>query len=264
MPDRSFLKTVPLFYYDPEGRTFEIAVKLRNTPGSLASLLAALAREEVNVINSSGFAQGDSGVWVAFVQISKENLNAQSLETIALSSPSTVSVKVSHGVHGFLIENLAFPLSGLDGERDVMVRAEFFRDMMAKLRREFHSAADVFLYKEGMALGERSMKFYVEKYGQDRIISSLSYFQSMYSALGWARAELVSADIPARRVVLRLYESFECPKENGDKVYSHFLRGFVNGAFSQIMGSEISTKEIMCQARNDPYCEFVVGLPDKS
>lgn len=263
MPDRSFQKAVPLFYYDPEGRTFEIAVRLKNTPGSLASLLAALAREDINVINSSGYAHEDFGVWVGFVQVSKENLNVQSLETIALSSPSTLSVKVSRGVDGFLIENLTFPLARFDGERDIMIRAEFFREMMAKLRSEFHSAADVFLYKEGMALGERSTRFYIEKYGQDRILSSLPYFQSIYSALGWARAELVSSDIAGRRAVLRLYESFECPKENGDKAYSHFLRGFVNGAFSQIVGAETSTKEIMCQAKGDPYCEFVVGQTDK-
>jgi len=263
MPEKTFQKTVPLFYFDNEGRTFEIAVRLKNTPGSLASLLAALAREEVNVINSTGYARDDYGVWVAFVQASKENLNVQSLETIALSSPSTLSVKVTHGVDGFLIDTLTFPLARIDGDRDIIIRAEFFRDMMAKLRREFHSAADVFLYKEGMALGERSTSYYLEKYGKDRILSSLSYYQSIYSALGWARAELVSADIEGRRAVLRLYESFECPKEKGDKVYSHFLRGFINGSFSQLVGVETSAKEVMCQAKNDPYCEFVVGQSNK-
>jgi len=158
-----------------------------------------------------------------------------------------------------LIDNLTFPLARINGTRDVMIRAEFLRDMMRKLKDEFQSAADVFLYKEGMALGESAEKFYIERYGADEIFHALAYFQSFYSALGWAKPELVSVDIPGRKATLRLYESFECPKEKGNKAYSHFLRGFINGSFSTLLGVKTSTKEVMCQTKGDSCCEFLVG-----
>jgi len=258
MPNVSYQKTIPLFYYDPNHKTFQIVVKLKNHSGSLAALLTSLAREDIDIINSADYAQGEFAIWIGFVQGGAEDLTIQKLESVAGSSPSTISVEASESVNGFLIDNLTFPLSRMNGDRDVMIRAEFLRDMMRKLRVEFQSAADVFLYKEGMALGETAEKFYIEKYGADKLFQTLLYFQSFYSALGWAKPELVFVDLPGKKATLRLYESFECPKEEGDRVYSHFLRGFINGSFSVMMRKRTSTKEVSCQAKGDPYCEFMV------
>ena len=258
VPDEKFQKTIPIFYFDEERKSFQIVVKLKNNPGSLASLLNVLAKQEINILTSVDYAQGDSGIWIGFVQAKDDKLTTQKLESIARSSPTTISVKTSESINGFLIDNLTFPFARLNGDRDVIIRAEFLRDMMRKLRDEFGSAADVFLYKEGIALEESAEKFYIDRYGAEKLFHALTYFQSFYSALGWAKPELVFVDPPGRKATLRLYESFECSKENGNKPYSHFLRGFINGSFSTMMGAKTSTREVLCQAKGDPCCEFLV------
>ncbi len=110
--------------------------------------------------------------------------------------------------------------------------------MMSKLRQEFQSAADLFLYKEGLALGEAAEKEYIVHYGMEKMSKSIRYMQGLYSALGWARAELVSVNISEHRAVVRLHDCFECETVSGSKPQSHFMRGFVNGAFSGTFGSE--------------------------
>jgi predicted hydrocarbon binding protein len=251
-------KAFPILHFDPERKTFEIVARIKNPPGSLAALLSVLSRDGVDIINSLTYERENYAVWIAFVQHKNEK-TVHELTDLVNSSSSTLSCAVSESVDGFLVENMTFPLAGVDQDRAIIVRAQLFRDMMQKLRDEFQSAADLFLFKEGNAMGESAEKLYIEKFGLEKLISDLSYLHGIYSALGWARAELVRANIPGHFATIRLHESFECPSGGGQKPYSHFLRGFINGSFSVMMGAKTQTKEVKCVAKGDQFCEFEVG-----
>jgi predicted hydrocarbon binding protein len=253
-------KIIPLFYYEPNGKTFEILARIKNDPGSLAILLSSLAREGIDIVQSLSYSKDDAGVWVAFVRHKSSPLTIQRLKTIVMSSPSTISCEVAESVDGMLIENLTFPITAAGGDREVIIGAQFMHAMIGKLKEEFQSASDVFLFRQGMAFGEIAEVRYVKLLGKERLFKSLKYiFQELYSAFGWAKAELVNFSIEQHAATVRLYDNFECPKGHGDRPSSHFIRGFLNGSFTVLMEMKISTREVRCVSMGDEFCEFHVA-----
>ena len=55
-------KIIPLFYYEPNGKTFEILARIKNDPGSLANLLSCLAMEGIDIVQSLSYSKDDTGV----------------------------------------------------------------------------------------------------------------------------------------------------------------------------------------------------------
>ncbi len=250
-------KIIPLWHFEPNGKTFEILARIKNDPGSLAALLGALAREGIDIIESLSYSKESIGVWIGFVRHKKIPLTSQGLHNLVMSSPSTISCEIGENVNGMLIENLAFPITAANGDREIIIGAEFMKAMMRKLREEFQSASDVLLYREGVAFGEIAEKRYVDLLGRERLLKSLNYvYPGLYSAFGWARVELVSVNIQERQAIVRLYDNFECPIGHGGKASSHFVRGFLNGTFSVLMEAKTSTLEVKCVTKGDKYCEF--------
>jgi predicted hydrocarbon binding protein len=256
--DGTLPKIIPLWYYEAGKTTFEILARIKNDPGSLATLLSCLSREEIDIVQSLSYSLEGTGVWIGFVRHKKSApLTSQGLRGIVMSSPSTISCQIAESVDGMLIEDLAFPVTAASGDREIIIGAQFMQAMMEKLREEFQSAADVFLYREGVAFGEIAEARYIRLLGRERLMKSLKYvFQELYSAFGWARAELVSVNIEMRTATVRLYENFECPKSRSDKPCNHFIRGFVNGCFSVLMEAKTSTREVKCVSMGDEFCEF--------
>jgi len=253
---------VPLWYYEPGGKTFEILARIKDDPGSLAILLSSLAREGIDIVQSLSYSKDDTGVWIGFVRHKNTLLTIQRLRGIVMSSPSTISCEIAESVDGMLIEDLAFPITAAGGDREIIIGAQFMQAMMRKLKDEFQSASDVFLYREGMAFGELAEARYIKLLGKERLLKSLKYvFQELYSAFGWAKAELISANIEQHTATVRLYENFECPKGHANKASSHFIRGFLNGTLSVLMDVKTSTKEVRCVTMGDEFCEFLVTGP---
>ena len=70
---------------------------------------------------------------------------------------------------------------------------------------------------------------------------------------------LKSNDTPPYTYI-RVYRCFECEcaPQKTNKPYSHLVRGMIAGVSTEILGMEMTAKEIKCIAMGDPYCEFEV------
>jgi predicted hydrocarbon binding protein len=257
--ERSVPKTIPLWYFESGRKTFEILAKTKNDPGSLSILLNCLAREGIDIVQSLSYSMEETAIWIGFVRHKTASLTSQRLHGIVMSSPSTISCEISESVEGMLIEDLAFPITVADGDREIIIGAQYMQAMMKKLKEEFQSASDVFLYREGVAFGELAEARYIKLLGRDRMLRSLRYvLPRLYSSFGWAKAELVNASIEDHTATVRLYENFECPREHGQMPHSHFVRGFMNGTFSVLMQVKTSNREVKCVSMGDEFCEFRV------
>jgi len=60
------------------------------------------------------------------------------------------------------------------------------------------------------------------------------------------------------RIVLRLYDSFECEAFRcSDRPASQFIRGHISGLISALLNSNIRVIETKCIAKGDDFCEFI-------
>jgi predicted hydrocarbon binding protein len=160
--------------------------------------------------------------------------------------------------NGLIYDNYFFPIT-LEGERVVIFRRSVYEALLNGIRKKFGSAGEAMLYYQGFSIGYEIYDEYVKIAKSEKPEDLIEIAKAVNITLGWGIADKVRVDVDKGTARLRIYHNFECELgENHGRPYSQFLRGAIAGVFTRFFRKDVKVKEIMCIAKGDPYCEFIV------
>ncbi|MDG6919898.1 MAG: hypothetical protein JRN59_00025 [Nitrososphaerota archaeon] len=251
-------KDVNVYLFDPTRKYFHIMIELENVPGALKGVLTVMSGLGLNILGS--FTSVDSaakeGVWSGFVEDSDHT--AQELRRRLVGSEAVRDVMVVESNKGFLVDSLHFPVAFNTGTRAVMMSAASLAGMLSAVNMRFGTGGNVILYEEGAAYGSEVGREYMQKLDADFVASNIGDVVMLYQALGWFRVDGVRVDQKDGSVVISAGESFECSGYKSRAPRSHFVRGHLAGALSELLGRPMACTETLCIAMGDKTCEFTL------
>ncbi len=166
-------------------------------------------------------------------------------------------------------------------QRYVLVRAEslsvsFFDYVRATYpsldNEDVFSVAGTILYDLAQGMGKSDAKVFAKKMGVDDPIARLSCGPVHFAHAGWAFVDISPESTPAMDDnYYLLYDhpySFESETwiENGEKPLGNvcFMNaGYSTGWCELSFGQPLVTREILCRARGDEACRFIMAPPER-
>ena len=166
-------------------------------------------------------------------------------------------------------------------ERYILIRAKSLRVDFSKhigalmgLPDEMaQEAADNFLYMLAKSIGEEDAKHFEEKQHITNPIEKLAAGPIIFNYAGWAFVDILPESKPTTdENYFLVYEhpySFEAEafiKSKGPiakKPVCVMNAGYSAGWCSESFGIDIDAREILCQAKGDKVCRFVMGVKSK-
>ncbi len=166
------------------------------------------------------------------------------------------------------------------GERYVLMRAaslsvEFF-DVMRNLYRdegeqEAFAIAHGILFDVSHAQGRADAKAFCDRFDLDDPLERFTAGPVHFAQSGWASVELIEEHIdeddPENYLIFDHHNSFEADAwleaRGGTTVPVCTMNsGYSSGWVSESVGTNLVTTEILCRARGDDCCRFVMASPD--
>jgi len=237
----------------------QFCISLKNVPGALGQVASEFARHGVNIL--SGYISAHPGERLGYVtffaDITDAAVGLEELVSALRKLDMVVELEVRGAeVPGLMVNSAHFPLLFL-GQEVVIIDLRMVGHMFSRLDEVFDTGASVILYEMGMRAG----KVIVEEIAECGIPEEdvLKVLTALGVARGWGITEILSWDLKAARLALRVWENFECKPLAGKKrkPHSHFMRGLIAGVVSKLTGQPVKVREVKCLAKGDPYCEFV-------
>ena len=260
---KNYRKDIFCSAYSEDGELFQLAIKLKNAPGSVAEIANILCSKHVNFLH--GFHTvcpgREEAVWGLFIDLKESNTKIENLVKEIEGLESTIEVKFSRPIiDGLIVDNLHFPMMVM-GERSIVMRIDTFAESFNRLYEKFGSGAYFILYEMGRAAGKRRIKKINEKYCLDKI-TALKVILAERAAKGWGISEIESFNEEKKESTITIRELFECMPFQGrsKRSKSHFFRGYLAGVLSQLFGNPTLVIEAECVAKGDPNCRFI-GRP---
>lgn len=176
----------------------------------------------------------------------------------------------------------------IGGERYILVRAssmsveffEYIKGMYPALNEvEAAAAASSILFDMAHAIGKADALDFHQRMGVTDPIAKLSSGPIHFAYTGWAFVEIFPESHPSPDENFRLVydhpNSFEAdswirkntrPGEDYPSVQTEIPVCFMNAGYSsgwceQSFGITLTAREILCRARGDAYCRFIMGHP---
>jgi len=263
MRNNDYSKDIFCSAYLKGGELYQLAIRLKNIPGSLAEIANILHSRNVNILH--GFhaicPDREEAVWGFFINLKDSNVKIENLINEILNLESTIEVKFSRPIiDGLVVDNLHFPMRVM-GERGIVIKIDVFAKIRNRLREKFGSGAYFILYQMGKATGEKQVKNIIEKYCLDKI-TALKVILAQIAAIGWGISEIESFNEEKKEASIIVRELFECTpfKGRSREPTSHLFRGCLAGILSQLFGNPTLVVEVECVAKGDPNCRFI-GRP---
>ena len=231
--------------------------------GRMAKLLAAVAElglPLIHIVNSTPIRIGSPGTFIAFydftgLDVSPEKVK-EAMEEAAKSMGISVEVEIIEPtIPGFVVDTRHFPVRFL-GERAAVFRKSVLEAWFFGMRKRFGTAAEVFLYYEGVETGSHVYDDYaesgVERKDMWRFLSATMFASGLVSRMEVGLGE---------PMVVKIWDSIECEIGRGSKTFfSRWMRGLIAGFASKYFGKKVNVIEVKCIAKGDPYCEFTVAV----
>ncbi len=145
------------------------------------------------------------------------------------------------------------------GEDWVMISGEALRRVYEHEVTILGTGAFVIWYNAGKAVGKtEGAKFagLVNTLGIDQLAQELS---RTYAQLGWGRIEIRDIDIMRNEITIILRNSPMVRGVSDKEPRCWYVRGFMEGIVSVILGVEATAFELACEAVNRDRCEFKVS-----
>lgn len=169
----------------------------------------------------------------------------------------------------------------IGGERYILVRAasmsvhftEHIRSMYPGLEEaESVSVVNQLLFDIAFAIGENDAHNFHERMAVEDPIEKLSTGPVHFAWSGWANVVILPESHPTPDDdFFLLYEhpqSFECDawRARGKRTnhcVCHMNAGYSSGWCSASFGRRLVAREILCRARGDEHCRFVMAVPGR-
>lgn len=169
----------------------------------------------------------------------------------------------------------------ISGERYILVRAEsmsvqfleFIKNMYPSLNEEESiEASSKVLFDMAKSVGKSDAKKFHEKTGVVDPIEKLSTGPIHFAYAGWAYVDILPESHPSPdKEFFLLYDhpqSFEADSWIATNKKTNFCTCFMNAGYSsgwceESFGVSLVAREILCRARGDKYCRFIMSHPLK-
>ena len=238
---------------------------IKNIPGVLADITKLLADANVNIvaINFTPTIEHEDVLLFIAADFSKSSEKPEVMVKKFTSLDNVVSATlVKPQVKGVLVDELHFPIIDTSGRRKIMLSQENLRFFVVGIRELLGSAGLALLYREGLVVGERIWKRY-SGLGFKSLEEGLERLMIGSLVLGRYRGEIVKLSTDERRIIIRLYNNWECEvakKHNILGPASYFEKGVLAGLIKGYTGKDVKIEEVKCIAKGDPYCEFEIQV----
>lgn len=169
----------------------------------------------------------------------------------------------------------------ISGERYILINAKSLRVEFARNLGEAmgladgmaEEAADHFLYILAKSIGREDAKRFAIRQEVSDPLAKLAAGPISFNYTGWAFVDILPESRPSPdNDYLLIYDhpySFECEAclstkgAKSDKPVCIMNAGYSAGWCSESFSMELDAREIMCKAKGDKTCRFVMGVKDK-
>lgn len=162
----------------------------------------------------------------------------------------------------------------ISGERYLLVRAVTFSVQLQELLTTEYGklAAEKIAYNLGRAAGTKDAEFFINKQGLEKGPAALSMGPVHFAYMGWAFVDIFPESNPTTdENYFLVYDhpySFEAHSFlnegiKAERPVCHMNAGYSSGWCQVAFGIELMAKEILCRAKGDDKCIFVMSHPDK-
>lgn len=243
----------------PNKKLAQFCFTLKNVPGALAKIASEMARWHINILSGHMTALPDEefGYATFFADLTDLTVDTGALIEKLRSLDVVEDVyMVEPEIPTMIVDVVHFPLKFL-GEDSVIIDLRMVGHMFNRLFEVFETGASVILYEMGYRAGKAAadaiLKSGLEGLDAFKAIMALSI------ARGWCVPELIEWDEREPRLVIRLWDNFECKPIAGqrNRPNSHLVRGLIAGILEGLTGKKVKVKETKCIAKGDDYCEFI-------
>lgn len=145
------------------------------------------------------------------------------------------------------------------GEDWVMISGDALRRIFENEVRVLGTGACVIWYNAGKAVGKTDGEKFaamVERLGVNELAGELG---ASYAKLGWGRIEVGKIDLLNNELMVTMRNSPMVRGVTDRQPRCWYVRGFMEGIVSVILGVEATANEIRCQAVEGDRCEFKVN-----
>ncbi|WP_309492891.1 V4R domain-containing protein [Candidatus Hecatella orcuttiae] len=139
----------------------------------------------------------------------------------------------------------------------ISIPLEAFMDFKKALKDCFGSGGVVILSEMGKGHGIYSTKRLLDEHPNRP--SLLEVITSYKQKEGWGNMEFRMKPSEAEVIITKSFEAEY--HERSKEPVCHFLRGYLEGVISQIVGKEIKVSEIRCKATGNETCVFKIQPP---
>lgn len=249
-------KVVFPYYYAPGKKLVHIMAKMRDEPGSLASVLKGLA-PVVNLLGTSSYGIGrGKAMFSGFAETLFNTDSADSIRATLDEIPGVLDYQVWESNNGFLVDWFHTGLETGNGESYIMFPTKGLSDTFEQVIEALGPAGDTLLFLEGKRFGEARFSEYRKMLGPNPG-SRVEEASHIFHALGYGTSKITTED--SEKTVRMIREDcFECSSPTKRGRTCAFTRGMVAGTFGALMGKELTATETKCRLKGAKVCEFVL------
>lgn len=241
----------------PGRNVFGLVVSGVNKPEIYVAIAKLLAK--YNILPVSSFTNSSNGEveMTFFLDFSSSKISFKKLSERLKRIAYVKSIEhIKPLSEGLIVDTYHFPLT-VSSERACIFRKSVLKGLFKDIKEKFREAGKVFLYYQGVKVGENVYEDYKKYVKTNEEI--LFLFTEVVRAIGWGVVEAVHVDFDEKFFLIKIYESIECELcKPANEPCGYFSKGVIAGLFSKLTNTSLKVNEIMCIAKGDPYCLFEV------
>ncbi|MEM3881054.1 MAG: V4R domain-containing protein [Candidatus Bathyarchaeia archaeon] len=260
---KAFPFEVGRFLLLPGRKLCGFLIQTREERGSFKRVLNIAAKYNAILKIAHFYVAEGTKVIKVFFDLTDCTISPEKLQNEIGNVESVLAVtKISSKIEGFIADTLSNPLL-ISGARTILLRTPGYEGLIKRVRERFGSAADAFLYYQGIEVGMEYAKNHREIANKLGVTDPQIIFEdislSMLECMGMGKTEIVGHKANPTHIQIRIYNSFECEAARQAKQpYSQLLRGVIAGMITELYKTKVTAKELKCIAKGDKYCEFEV------
>ena len=259
--ERAFPFEVGRFLLLPGRELCGFLIQTKEERGSFKRILNIAAKYNAILKLAYFYVTGGTKVIKVFFDLTDCTVPPEKLQKEIGNAESVLAVtRINPQIEGFLADTLSNPLL-IGVARTILLRAPGYEGLICRVRERFGSAAEAFLYYQGIEVGVEYAKNHLEIANKLGIADPQKIFEdislSMLNCMGMGKAEVIKHETNPLYIRIRIYNSFECEAGRGARQpYSQLLRGVIAGILTELYKTKMTVKEQRCITTGDPYCEF--------
>lgn len=256
-PRRMLSKELLVGRIEAGKRLAQILVTMKDEVGAVASVNSLVASLKVDIRQSMSYslAQDSLAIYNAFVVLNDPRVSLVQLVDRLKESAFVVRVEAREGRDGVILDGISFPVNW-QGRRTIILSQTATARMFEAIRFTLGSGGDVVLYQQGSSYGKELAESFVNRLGGDYLKRNFDYTLALLSATGWGVPELVGSKDSFPNITITLESCLECDGVRAPRPACSFVRGFLAGVSSAIVGHTVHCEELSCIGMGGRHCEF--------